>query len=237
MAALIADRSLSAEQDQPSGEEFRVVRERVLAHVRRNRCAKLSYEDEEDLCQEALLAVCRRRAADGGVQSCLGLARKALHDLEVDRIRKKCIQTVELSEATEIGDDPNFGSIVARCQEVLGIHELLTESLDVRERQALLLSAGGMHRREVAEVLELNEPQVKRMLGRAREKLCLRAETLAAYGRCRMLTLTIADIADGTVAPDSARGAAGYRHLALCPTCRRSAAIRKARQLKVGGPS
>jgi RNA polymerase sigma factor (sigma-70 family) len=227
MAGLTADISLSVEQDEPSGEEYRAVRDRVLAHVRRGRFARLSYEDEEDLCQEALLAVCRRRAADGTVQSGFGLARKALHDLEVDRLRKKRIQTVELSEASEIGVDPNFGSMVARSQEVLGIHELLTESLDARERHALLLSAAGMRRREVAEQLDLQETQVKRLLGRARGKLRPRAETLAAYGRCRMLTLTIADIAEGSIAPDSPRGIVGYRHLALCPSCRRAAAISK----------
>src|ERR1700751_678471 len=82
-------------------EEYAALRRGLMAQVRRGGCVTLPFEDREDVVQDALLAGCRRRAA-GEVRSCQGLARKALHDVQVDRMRKPRAELVELDEAEHV---------------------------------------------------------------------------------------------------------------------------------------
>jgi hypothetical protein len=136
-------------------------------------------------------------------------------------VRKRRLQNVELSHAGDVAVDEGIEERVADRQEMGDVGEVLDETLDERERGALVLIWEGLSRREVAEELHINEGQVKRVIERARGKLRPVLERLSTHGRCGMLALTITDIAEGRIGPESPRWELGQKHLARYPSCRR----------------
>jgi DNA-directed RNA polymerase specialized sigma24 family protein len=63
------------------------------------------FEDPEDVCQEVILQVWRRRCAGTEVRSSLGFARKLAHDRSVDVRRRPELEIVDLPELDELEID------------------------------------------------------------------------------------------------------------------------------------
>lgn len=182
------------------------------------------FEDPEDVCQEVIVQVWRRRRAGTEVRSAFGFARKLAHDRSVDARRRPELEIVEVPDLEEFEiDRSELGPDVqaAEREEIAHLVEVVEEKLAPRHRAVLELRSEGFKEAEIASRLRLSERQVGRVLDEAPEKLAPACEILAARGRCGMLALAIEDVARGRIGPESARWGPAQRHLASCSQCRK----------------
>jgi DNA-directed RNA polymerase specialized sigma24 family protein len=124
--------------------------------------------DEEDVCQEAALAICERAAKGKDVDSYRGFTGKVLHNHRVDVLRRRRLDTVELSSALSLGVDPDVAAVRLGETSVGSAEGRWSKRLSWLQRRILELGADeGLTRAQIARRLLLTERQVKRNRERA----------------------------------------------------------------------
>jgi DNA-directed RNA polymerase specialized sigma24 family protein len=133
--------------------------------------------DEDDVCQEAALAICQRAAEGTRISNYRGFTCKVVHNHRVDVLRKRRPETVELSPTLTDGIDSDVA--VVRLGETIPspADGPWTRRLTWLQRRVLELGAeDGLTRAEIARRLLLTERQVKRARERASGELRVELE-------------------------------------------------------------
>lgn len=158
--------------------EWRALEPKVKAIARRDiDIWRRAAGDEDDVCQEAALAICERAAEGTRVNNYGGFTSKVVHNHRVDVLRKRRPETVELSPALSLGIEADIAAVR------LGEHgaELDDDSwarrLSWLQRRVLELGVeDGLTRAQIARRLLLTERQVKRARERASGELRIEFE-------------------------------------------------------------
>lgn len=150
--------------------EWRALEPKVKAIARRDiDIWRRAAGDEDDVCQEAALAICERAAEGTRVHNYGGFTSKVVHNHRIDVLRKRRPETVELAPALTVGVDPELAA--ARLGET-GLapgDRHWSHGLSWLQRRVLELGADeGLTRAQIARRLLLTERQVKR----TRERAC-----------------------------------------------------------------
>jgi DNA-directed RNA polymerase specialized sigma24 family protein len=163
----------SREAEAAFTAEWRALEPAVKAIARRDiDIWRRAAGDEDDVCQEAALAICQRAAEGTRVNNYRGFTCRVVHNHRVDTLRKRRPETVELSPATAAGIDQDIAMV--------RLGESATDPLDGRwslrltwlQRRVLELGAEeGLTRAQIARRLLLTERQVKRARERASGEL------------------------------------------------------------------
>jgi DNA-binding CsgD family transcriptional regulator len=186
---------------------------------------KIQREDCEEIANDSLLAWHRELLTAEGVVNDRAFCEAVVRTEAIDRLRRKSVQTVDLSAAENLGVDPELDAQAGEREEIGDLYEIARSVLERREYETSLLVADGVTRNTVAEHLGLTLRQVKRLRASAQAKLDSARAALREHGRCRMLALATADLAKGRIGVDDRRGRIAHRHLACCRRCRRDVAM------------
>ena len=139
--------------------------------------------EAEDVVQETLIRIWEKREEWDEVESFDALGLTICRNLALDRMERKDAQTLELLPEemdTAHTSDP-FSQFVA--QESYKVVERVMEELPVRQREIFQLrDMEGMSYREIAEILQVSDEQVKVYLFRARQHIKRRFEEIQNYG-------------------------------------------------------
>lgn len=140
--------------------EYHVLR-RWLIDVVRYRYG-LTAEDCEEVVDDVLLAWHRRLSATGALRNDRAFCVRVARSRAIERLRRKSVQTVELSTAEHVGVDPEIDALVSEREEVSDLRELVGEVLSKRERDILVLvEREGLSRTQVAAHFALTPRQVR----------------------------------------------------------------------------
>jgi DNA-directed RNA polymerase specialized sigma24 family protein len=131
--------------------------------------------DEDDVSQEAALAICQRAAEGTQVNNYRGFTCKVVHNHRVDVLRKRRPETVELHPALSEGVALDVAT--ARQGDMGAGDGDWTRRLTWLQRRVLELGVDeGLTRAQIARRLLLSERQVKRARERARGELRIELE-------------------------------------------------------------
>lgn len=139
--------------------------------------------EAEDVVQETLIRVWNKRdewTQFGSIEAyCLTVAK----NLAIDRSEKKDAQTIELTpemEQTSDASDP-YDLLVEKERMTL-IHRLINELPQKQRLIMQLRDIEGKNYKEIADVLQITEEQVKVNLFRARQKVKQQYLEIEGYG-------------------------------------------------------
>jgi DNA-directed RNA polymerase specialized sigma24 family protein len=144
---------------------------------------KLQREDCEDIANDTLLAWHPELLTAEGVVDDRALCEAVVRTKAIDRLRRKTVQTVELSHAEGLGLDPELGVQVGEREEAGDLAEVAAAVLEAREYEISALVANDVRRGTVAEQFVLTLRQVRRLLGCAQQKLDAGRALLREHGR------------------------------------------------------
>ena len=139
--------------------------------------------EAEDIVQDTMIKVWDKREEWGEIESieafCLTIAR----NLAIDRSQKAEARNQELTPETQQVTDALPPDRKLERDEQLDIVRQLMDELPEKQRSIMLLrDVEEKSYKEIAEVLQLTEEQVKVNLFRARQKIKLRYNEIQNYG-------------------------------------------------------
>ncbi len=143
----------------------------------------LNSGEAEDIVQDTMIRVWNRREEWSQFESveayCLTVAR----NLAIDRSQKMEARNLELTpDTTELPDALNPYDKLAKDEQISIIHRLLNE---LPEKQRVILQLRdieGKNYKEIADILNITEEQVKVNLFRGRQKLKQKYLEIENYG-------------------------------------------------------
>lgn len=145
----------------------------------------LNHEDAEDIVQDTLIKVWNRRERWQEIESMEAFCLTICRNLALDRIKKKGQTDSPLDEQTLSGEkepasDPYEKMLLRdRIEQV----KKLIDSLPEKQRSCMQLrDFEGKSYKEIAEVLDISEEQVKVNIFRARQAIKTRYQKLEGYG-------------------------------------------------------
>lgn len=144
----------------------------------------LNSAEAEDIVQETMIRVWNRREEwaqfDSVEAYCLAIAR----NLAIDRSQLKEAKNVELTpethETPDAASDP-YDQLVNEEQMKI-IHQLVNQLPEKQRSVMLLRDVEGKSYKEISEIMQLTEEQVKVNLFRARQKIRQRFIDIDEYG-------------------------------------------------------
>ena len=139
--------------------------------------------EAEDVVQDTMIKVWNKREDWEEIDSmeafCLTIAR----NLAIDRSQKAEAQNVELIPETQQLTDAATPDRKLERDEQLGLVKKLMDELPEKQRSIMLLrDVEEKSYKEIAEILQLTEEQVKVNLFRARQKIKFRYNEIQNYG-------------------------------------------------------
>ncbi len=143
----------------------------------------LDSAEAEDVVQDTLIRVWNKREEWSQFESveayCLTVAR----NLAIDRSQKMEAQNVELTpEAREMADTLTPYDSLAQDEQMQLIHRLVNELPEKQRTIMQLRDMEGKSYKEIADILQITEEQVKVNLFRARQKIKQRYTEIEDYG-------------------------------------------------------
>ena len=145
----------------------------------------LSREEAEDVVQDTLMKVWNRRESWSQIDSIEAYSMTVCRNLALDRTRKASFQQPSLQ--ADIIDEP--ASVTATPQEStirrdqIALVKTIIDSLPEKQRSCIQLrDFEGKSYKEVAQVLQITEEQVKVNIFRARQTIKQRFQKLDEYG-------------------------------------------------------
>lgn len=143
----------------------------------------LDSAEAEDVVQDTLIRVWNKREEWSQFESveayCLTVAR----NLAIDRSQKMEAQNVELTpETREMADTLTPYDSLAQDEQMQLIHRLVNELPEKQRTIMQLRDMEGKSYKEIADILQITEEQVKVNLFRARQKIKQRYTEIEDYG-------------------------------------------------------
>lgn len=140
-------------------------------------------EEAEDIVQETLIRVWNKREEWHKIESIEAFCLTIAKNLAIDRNEKKDAQTVELTTETGIMPDASSPHEDLVNKEQMQLIHRLINALPERQRIIVQLrDMEGKSYKEIADVLNLTEEQVKVNLFRARQKVKQKFIGIDSYG-------------------------------------------------------
>lgn len=139
--------------------------------------------EAEDIVQDTMIRVWNKRdeweELDSVEAYCLAVAR----NLAIDRSQKSEAQNLELtSETQEMPDALTPDRKFEQDEQLKIVHQLINELPEKQRTIVQLRDIEGKSYKEIAEVLQLTEEQVKVNLFRARQRIKMRYNEIDTYG-------------------------------------------------------
>lgn len=139
--------------------------------------------EAEDIVQDTIIRVWNKRdeweELDSVEAYCLAVAR----NLAIDRSQKSEAQNLELtSETQEMPDALTPDRKFEQDEQLKIVHQLINELPEKQRTIVQLRDIEGKSYKEIAEVLQLTEEQVKVNLFRARQRIKMRYNEIDTYG-------------------------------------------------------
>ena len=135
----------------------------------------LDHAEAEDVVQETMIKVWNRREQWAKIESIEAFCLTICRNLALDKTRRMGRQDESLSEETHETADHSYASNPeehAMQQDRIRLIRRLVDSLPEKQRSIMLLrETEGKSYKEIAEVMEITEEQVKVNLFRARQIL------------------------------------------------------------------
>lgn len=143
----------------------------------------LNPAEAEDVVQEALIKVWNKRSEWSSLQSVEAFCYTVVRNLSIDKSRLGDTQNVELpSNAEAIADKDSPSEKMESSESLKVIHDIIN-SLPVKQRMVMQLrDIEGKSYKEIADILQLTEEQVKVILYRARQKVKQKYMYIYGYG-------------------------------------------------------
>lgn len=146
---------------------------------------RITYDraEAEDVVQDTMIRVWNKRDEWDELESIEAYCLTVCKNLAIDRSQKMVAQSVELTPDLEQSADASgpYDHLVRQEQTVL-IHQLINELPDVQKMIVQLRDIEGESYKEIANVLQITEDQVKVNLFRARQKIKQRYSDIDNYG-------------------------------------------------------
>ncbi|MBM6758888.1 RNA polymerase sigma factor [Bacteroides mediterraneensis] len=139
--------------------------------------------EAEDIVQDALIKVWNKRDEWAQLESVEAYCLTVVRNLAIDRNQKKEAQNLELTpETQEMPDALTPESQMERDEQFRLVHRLINELPEKQRTIVQLRDIEGKSYKEIAEVLDITEEQVKVNLFRARQRIKLKYSEINDYG-------------------------------------------------------
>ena len=145
----------------------------------------LNHEDAEDVVQDTLIKVWNRRERWQEIESMEAFCLTICRNLALDRIRRKDQANTTLDETELSGQQDTTSDPYEKMQLRDRIEQVrkLIDTLPEKQRSCMQLrDFEGKPYKEIAEVLDISEEQVKVNIFRARQAIKTKYQELEGYG-------------------------------------------------------
>ena len=135
--------------------------------------------DAEDVLQELMIKIWKKREDYAEIENKEAWCMTVTRNLCIDKIRKRKGDTYDITEYHTISDGSPTPDIIAEEKESLSmVMRLLNELPDNQKEIIHLRDVEGYTYKEISEIINLSEEQVKVNLYRARQKFKEKLKTL-----------------------------------------------------------
>ena len=137
-------------------------------------CLGLAGSDADETVQETFLRLHRHLGNDGGRGNLRGWVFQVARNLALNQFKsagRRLMQTLDDNHASHLADPRETPEILALRREQKRELRAAIERLTPHQRECLLLRAGGLRYREIAEVMGLGISNVAELVERATTRL------------------------------------------------------------------
>lgn len=143
----------------------------------------LDSAEAEDIVQDTMIKVWNQRNRWNEIESMEAFCMTIARNLAIDRSQKTEAQNLELTPETQQMSGALQPDRKLEQDELLGLVRRLIDELPEKQRSVIQLrDVEEKSYKEIAEILQLTEEQVKVTLFRARQKIKLRYNEIQNYG-------------------------------------------------------
>ncbi len=143
----------------------------------------LDSAEAEDIVQDTMIKVWNQRDRWNEIESMEAFCMTIARNLAIDRSQKTEAQNLELTPETQQMSGALQPDRKLEQDELLGLVRRLIDELPEKQRSVIQLrDVEEKSYKEIAEILQLTEEQVKVTLFRARQKIKLRYNEIQNYG-------------------------------------------------------
>ncbi len=139
-------------------------------------------QDAEDIVQDALLHVLNKQDHWHTINNIEAYCFRAIRNLSLDALALKDRQTGSIPENIEYPDVKNVEEQLSANEEMKLIHELIDQLPEKQKTIMQLRDIEGLSYKEISEVMEISEEQVKVNLFRTRQKIKEHFMAIYNYG-------------------------------------------------------
>jgi RNA polymerase sigma-70 factor (ECF subfamily) len=143
----------------------------------------LDSAEAEDIVQETMVRIWNKRDEWAGMDSVEAYCLVGTKNLALDRSQKKEAQNVSLDWSMDVeSTDGDPAHQLEHTERLENIHRLINELPETQKLIMQLRDIEGKNYKEIAQILQLTEAQVKAYLFRARQKVKQKLMDIEDYG-------------------------------------------------------
>ena len=139
-------------------------------------------QDAEDIVQDALLHILNKSDHWHTINNIEAYCFRTVRNLALDMLSLKDRQSFRLQENEDYSDTKNVEEQLTSDEEIRLIHQLIHQLPEKQKTIVQLRDVEGLSYKEISEIMEIPEEQVKVTLFRARQKIKEHFMAIYNYG-------------------------------------------------------
>jgi RNA polymerase sigma factor, sigma-70 family len=139
-------------------------------------------EDAEDVVQDTMLHVWKKRGEWHTIKNLEGYCMRSVRNIALDKISLKDNNMTVLPDHYEVADIAGITEQLEKTEQLNIIHKLIDRLPEKQRTIVRLRDVEGLSYKEIAEIMEVKEEQVKITLFRTRQKLKEHFRLINNYG-------------------------------------------------------